>query len=150
MGISVSASVGVLFISLIISSVVIWEAQDTKDGMVNGARDRNLYRMSDFLSTSVTLGHISHNQPPANRVNITAINNGSTSLDMRYTDIYLNGSHYQKNFTLYDFNNVEIPNSYILGPNDRVNITINSVHLTPPIHVKLSFHNGFSLYSVIN
>jgi len=149
MGISVSASVGIIFISIMISSVMVWEAHDTKNEMVDGARDRNLERTSSLLCTSAAVGNVSYFLPPANRVNIIATNNGSTALDLRYTDIYLNGTHYNKTYTLYAFNNEQITNSYILGPNDWVNITVTDVSLTPPIHMKLSFHNGYSLYGFV-
>jgi len=150
MGVSVSVATGIIFISIIISLAVVWDAEDDKDKLVEEARQDYMERQRELLDTCLVFLNVTYN---GTLINITAKNNGSTIIDLRYTDIYLNGSHNDK-----IVNHVSSPmrgnmaNTNIWAPRETVNITVNRAGNPPniPISVKLSCPNGISIYYIIN
>ena len=151
MGISVSVAVGIIFVTVIVSFGIVWQAEDTKDRMVEEARQDNHKRDREMLDTSVSFVNASYYGAPLNIVRMNVSNNGSTIIDLRYTDVYLNGTHYNKTYIVSGPTGPVMGDTYIWGPFDLVNVTVNftSAPLELPIMVKLSCPNGISIYETI-
>jgi len=149
MGVSVSVATGIIFISIVVSLAVVWDAEDDKDKLVEEARQDYMNRQRELLDTYLVFLNVTYN---GTLVNITAINNGSTIIDLRYTDVYLNGSHNDK-----ILNKVSSPikgdmlNTNIWAPRETANITVNRTGnpVNIPISVKLNCPNGISIYTTI-
>jgi len=151
MGISVSAAAGIIFITLIISFGIVWQAEDAKERIVEEARRDNIKRNREMLDTSVSFVNASYFDAPLNIVRINVTNNGSTVIDLRYTDVYLNGTHYNKTYVVSTSMGQVMEDMNMWGPFDIVNITVNFTTdpLDLPVMVKLSCPNGISIYKTI-
>ncbi len=151
MGISVSAATAVIFITVLISLGIMWHAEDVKERMVEEARRDNIKRNQEMLDTSVSFVNASYFAAPSNIVSMNVSNNGSTVIDLRYTDVYLNGTHYNKTYIVSDITGQAMANTDILAPMEIVNITVDitSNPLNLPVKIKLCCPNGISIYKII-
>ncbi len=150
MGLGVTASAGIIFIALIISVASVWEAHDVKDEMVREARDGYLERQRSLLDTTLSFTDARHYPAPANVVNITIKNNGSNPLDLRFTDVYLNGLRYNNSYQVYSFAGNMMNKTYICSPGETANITIANAGIAKPIHIRVTVQNGYGRYTTIN
>ncbi len=151
MGISVSMAAGVIFVTAIISFGIVWYAEDAKERVVEEARRDNVKRNRELLDTSVAFVNTSYFAAPSNIVSMNVSNNGSTVIDLRYTDVYLNGTHYNKTYIVSDPTGQAMTNTDIWGPMEIVNITVDltSAPLDLPVKIKLCCPNGISIYETI-
>lgn len=151
MGVSVSAATGIIFVSVILSFSIIWEAEENKDRIIEEARKDNVERNREQLETSVFIMDSSYWGAPQNFVSANLSNNGSNVIDLRYTDVYLNGTHYNKTYTVRSPIGESIDNTYIWAPREITDITVNftALPLELPVRVKVCCPNGVSVYAII-
>jgi len=119
--------------------------------MVEEARRDNIKRNREMLDTYVSFVNASYFDAPLNIVRINVTNNGSTVIDLRYTDVYLNGTHYSKTYVVSTSTGQAMVDMDMWGPFDIVNITVDFTTdpLELPVMVKLCCPNGISIYKTI-
>ena len=151
MGVSVSAATGILFIVMIISYGVILQAQDDKDRVVEEARRDYIERNRELLDTTVYIINSKYWEDPENYMTLNMSNNGSAIVDLRYTDVYLNGTHYNNTYTVISSSNDTIDNTTILAPREIAYITIDfsAEPIELPVRVKICCPNGVSIYTTL-
>lgn len=148
MGVSVSVSFGILFITLTFSLVTVWDAYDAKEGMIQEARDGYVERQRELLDTSFDILNSTYTAPQ-NRITLNATNNGTALIDMRYTDIYLNGTHYNNTYKVFSRGRGEIKNTDVWGPEETAELILENVLAAPPFRIKISAHNSVSKYTLV-
>ena len=134
MGVSVSAASAIIFISVIISLSILWDAYDNKDEMVDEARKMQVQRSRDVLDTRVNFVNITYDSA-SDELWINALNNGSGAFDLDHVDIYVDGN------VSFDLGN----SLDIWFPLDTINFTAGDIMYAPD-RVKLACPNGVSIY----
>ena len=138
MGVSVSAASAIIFISVLISLSILWDAYDNKDDMVDEARKKQIQRFRDVLDTRVSFVNITYDSV-SDEVWINALNNGSGAFELDYVDIYVDGNH--SGNVSFDLGN----SRDIWFPLDTVNLTAGDIMYAPG-RIKLACPNGVSIY----
>lgn len=142
MGVSVSAASAIIFISVMLSISILWDAMGDRDEIVDEAREEQYKRYRETLDTHVYYINITYDST-TDEIWINSLNNGSTVVNLNYIDVYVDGNH-SENIS-YAFPGHPGSVIHIWSPQETVNITVGDI-LYEPARVKLSCSNGISIY----
>ncbi|MFB6134854.1 MAG: fla cluster protein FlaF [Halanaeroarchaeum sp.] len=98
MGFSVSAATAIVFIAAFVSVGVLYSAGYAGFEQVEAATDAKHENALQAQNTAINITDVVHDaDQPVEYVNLTVVNQGSTTLSVNATDVLLNGT-YQKSY----------------------------------------------------
>ncbi len=125
MGLSVSASAGIVLIGIVLIFGTLYPAVDESQRLKNEARDEwneweNDKKRSDLRIESIQISN------QEDTIDITADNIGHTVLDVTELEIIIDGIYRTQNISKYVIDG-EIENTTILNPKQNITITIENI-----------------------
>ena len=152
MGFSVSAGTAIVLIAAFASVGMLYTTAYNGYEQVQDAHDIDQEQKVATLNTEIAITNITHNSSTdPHYVNVTATNEGATTLAVNATDFLLNGT-YKSDVTYTITSNGETLTAGAGGtnlwqPHETLTVTLRE-NVTDPLPVKLVTENGVSATGV--
>lgn len=152
MGFSVSAGTAIVLIAAFASVGMLYTTAYNGYEQVHDARDIEQETKLTALNTEIAITNISHDDSTdPHSVNVTATNDGSTTLSVNATDLLVNGT-YKANLSYTISTDGQTDTAGVEGtdlwqPHETLTITLRE-NVTEPLAVKLVTETGVSVTEV--